>query len=72
MNGETLTPVTVQTSVNDGTTTAITGGSLQEGAHVVTGVVQTAAATSQQPGGGSPLMPQRPRRTGGAAGGGGR
>ena len=72
MNGETLTPVTVQTSVNDGTTTAITGGSLQEGAHVVTGVVQTAAATSQQPGGGSPLMPQRPRRTGGPAGGGGR
>jgi len=72
MNGETLTPVTVQTSVNDGTTTAITGGSLQEGARVVTGVVQTAAATTQPSAGGSPLMPQRPRRTGGAAGGGGR
>jgi HlyD family secretion protein len=69
LSGEALKPVTVQTSVNDGTTTAITGGDLQEGARIVTGVAQTAAATMPQPSSGSPLMPQRPRRTGGAGGG---
>jgi HlyD family secretion protein len=72
LSGETLKPVTVQAGVNDGTTTAITGGDLQEGARIVTGVVQTATAPTAQPSSGSPLMPQRPRRTGGAASGGGR
>jgi HlyD family secretion protein len=71
LNGESLKPVVVQTSVNDGTTTAIVGGDLQDGAHIVTGVVQAATA-SAQPSSASPLMPQRPRRTGGTSGGGGR
>jgi HlyD family secretion protein len=64
LNGETLTPVRVETGVDDGTTTAIVGGDLQEGARVVTGAAQAATATAQ-PSSASPLMPQRPRRTGG-------
>ena len=57
-----------ETGVDDGTTTAIVGGDLPEGARVVTGAAQAATATAQ-PSGASPLMPQRPRR---AAGGGAR
>ena len=67
LNGETLTSVRVETGVDDGTTTAIVGGDLGEGARVVTGVVQATAATTQ-PSSGSPLMPQRPRRTGSGGG----
>src|SRR6185436_6537237 len=37
LNGETLTSVRVETGVDDGTTTAIVGGDLSEGARVVTG-----------------------------------
>jgi HlyD family secretion protein len=44
LNGETLKAVRVETGVNDGTTTAIIGGDLQEGARVVTGAAQTASA----------------------------
>ena len=64
LSGETLHPVRVETGVNDGTTTAIVGGELQEGARVVTGAAQATAATPSQPSSGSPLMPQRPRRSG--------
>jgi HlyD family secretion protein len=71
LSGESLRPVKVETGVNDGTTTAIVGGELQDGARVVTGMAQ-AAATTAQPSSASPLMPQRPRRAGGAAGGGAR
>jgi len=70
--GASLRPVTVQVGVNDGTTSAVTGGDLQEGARVVTGAAQAAAAASSS---GSPLVPQRPRRPGGgqpAQGGGAR
>jgi HlyD family secretion protein len=67
LNGETLTAVRVEIGVDDGTTTAIVGGDLREGARVVTGVAQATAATAQ-PSSASPLMPQRPRRSG--AGGG--
>jgi HlyD family secretion protein len=52
----------VQTGINDGTTTAITGGDLREGARVVTGV--RAAGTTAARSGGSPLIPQRPGRSG--------
>jgi HlyD family secretion protein len=67
LSGETLTAVRVQTGVDDGTTTAIVGGDLKEGARVVTGVVQATTATTQ-PSSGSPLMPQRPRRSGSGGG----
>ena len=67
LNGETLTSVRVETGVDDGTTTAIVGGDLSEGARVVTGVVQTTTTTAQ-PSSASPLMPQRPRRSGGGGG----
>jgi HlyD family secretion protein len=67
LSGETLTSVRVETGVDDGTTTAIVGGDLKEGARVVTGVVQTTTATTQ-PSSGSPLMPQRPRRSGSGGG----
>jgi len=67
LNGETLTSVRVETGVDDGTSTAIVGGGLSEGARVVTGVVQTTTTTAQ-PSSGSPLMPQRPRRSGSGGG----
>ena len=67
LNGETLTSVRVETGVDDGTTTAIVGGDLSEGARVVTGVVQTTTTTAQ-PSSASPLMPQRPRRSGSGGG----
>jgi HlyD family secretion protein len=67
LSGETLTSVRVETGVDDGTTTAIVGGDLREGARVVTGAAQAAAATAQ-PSSASPLMPQRPRRSGGGGG----
>ena len=62
--GESLRPVPVQASVNDGTTTAITGGELKEGARVVTGAAQPAPPASPAPASGWPLVPQRPRRPG--------
>ena len=68
LNGDSLTAVRVQTGVDDGTTTAIVGGDLQEGARVVTGAAQVAATTTAQPSSASPLMPQRPRRTGSGGG----
>jgi len=63
LSGESLSAVRVETGVDDGTTTAIVGGDLQEGARVVTGAAQAATATAQ-PTSASPLMPQRPRRAG--------
>ena len=63
LSGESLSAVRVETGVDDGTTTAIVGGDLQEGARVVTGAAQAATATAQ-PSSASPLMPQRPRRAG--------
>ena len=68
LNGDSLTAVRVQTGVDDGTTTAIVGGDLKEGARVVTGAAQVAATTAAQPSSASPLMPQRPRRTGSGGG----
>jgi HlyD family secretion protein len=58
-----LVRVPVQTSVNDGTTTALTGGDLQEDAQVVTaaGTAQAAAPATQNSG--SPLLPQRMNRS---------
>ena len=52
----------VQTGINDGTMTAITGGDLREGARVVTGV--GVAGTTAAQSSGSPLIPQRPGRSG--------
>jgi len=57
-----LRRVAVQTGVNDGTVTAITGGDLKEGARVVTGVAAASATASRSSG--SPLIPQRPGRSG--------
>jgi HlyD family secretion protein len=57
-----LRRTTVQTGINDGTTTAITGGDLREGAQVVTGVAATGTTAARS--GGSPLIPQRPGRSG--------
>jgi HlyD family secretion protein len=68
LNGDSLTAVRVQTGLDDGTTTAIVGGDLQEGSRVVTGAAQVAATTTAQPSSASPLMPQRPRRTGSGGG----
>jgi HlyD family secretion protein len=56
-----LRRVAVQTGVNDGTVTAITGGDLEEGARVVTGVPAASASASRSSG--SPLIPQRPGRS---------
>jgi HlyD family secretion protein len=67
LNSESLTAVPVETGVDDGTTTAIVGGDLREGARVVTGAAQ-AATTAAQPSSASPLMPQRPRRSGSGGG----
>ncbi len=50
--------VRVQTGINDGTTTAVTGEGLDEGARVVTSVAAAAAATANGATG-SPLLPQR-------------
>jgi hypothetical protein len=57
-----LARVPVETGINDGTTTAVIGGPLQDGAHVVTAVAARAAAATAPPGTGSPLLPQRPNR----------
>jgi hypothetical protein len=56
-----LTRIPVEPGINDGTTTAVAGGALQEGSQVVTAVAAKAAATTTQ-GAGSPLLPQRPNR----------
>jgi HlyD family secretion protein len=60
-----LSRVRAQFGISDGTTTAVEGGDLQEGAAVVTGVATpaTAAAPSSN---GSPLLPRRPGQRGGA------
>jgi HlyD family secretion protein len=50
--------VRVQTGINDGTTTAVRGEGLNEGARVVTSVAAAAAATANGATG-SPLLPQR-------------
>lgn len=54
----------VETGVSDGTTVAVTGGELREGARVVTGQAASATASAAPSGGTSPLVPQRPRRSG--------
>jgi HlyD family secretion protein len=56
-----LTRVPVQPGINDGTTTAVAGGALQEGSRVVTAIAADAATAPTQ-GSGSPLLPQRPNR----------
>lgn len=56
-----LARVAVDADINDGTTTAVRGGALQEGAQVVTAVAAATGATSQASG--SPLLPQRPTRS---------
>jgi HlyD family secretion protein len=63
--GESLRPVRVELGVNDGTSTAIVGGDLQEGARVVTGAARPATASTSPATSGSPLVPQRPGRAGG-------
>jgi HlyD family secretion protein len=59
-----LQAATVETGVSDGTTVAVTGGELREGARVVTGQTAPATASAAPAGGTSPLVPQRPRRSG--------
>lgn len=58
-----LRAVPVELGVNDGTTTAVTGGGLRDGMRVVTGTAPAGAVTSTS-NSGSPFMPQRPRRSG--------
>ena len=58
-----LARVPVETSINDGTVTAVTGGILQEGAQIVTAVAAQSATPSTAQGSGSPLLPQRPNRS---------
>jgi HlyD family secretion protein len=62
-----LARVQVQLGVNDGTTTAVIGGQLEEGAQVVT-AVPSAATASAAPASGSPLLPQRMNRNRGQGG----
>jgi len=69
--GESLRPVRVEPGVNDGTSTAIVGGDLEDGARVVTGAAPTEAVAASSSTSGSPLVPQRPRRTGGQRSGAG-
>ena len=57
-----LMRVPVETGINDGTTTAVSGGGLQEGAQIVTAVAAQSATASTRQGTGSPLIPQRPNR----------
>jgi HlyD family secretion protein len=52
---EGLRQVPVKTAVNDGTTTAVVGGGLREGARVVTGAAANAAASVASS---SPLLPR--------------
>jgi HlyD family secretion protein len=63
-----LQRVRVDVGINDGTSTAITGGELREGAQIVTGVAAAQTNTTQQRPG-SPLIPQRPTRNRAAPGG---
>ena len=63
-----LRRVPVQTGINDGVTTAITGGDLREGAKVVTGLKAGAGATRAAASSASPLLPQRPGRTASSTG----
>ncbi len=58
-----LVRVRVETGIDDGTTTAVTGERLKEGARVVTSVTRAAAGTAN-PATGSPLLPQRRARPG--------
>jgi HlyD family secretion protein len=70
--GASLRPVRVELGVNDGTSTAVVGGDLQDGARVVTGAARTDAVKASTSSIGSPLVPQRPRRSGGQGSGGAR
>jgi hypothetical protein len=56
-----LTRLRVQTGVDDGTTTAVTGGDLEEGMQVVT-AAGTPGTASAAPAARSPLLPQRRAR----------
>jgi HlyD family secretion protein len=58
-----LARVPVEPGINDGTTTAVSGGTLQEGAQIVTAVAAQSASVAAPQGSGSPLLPQRPNRT---------
>jgi len=55
-----LTRHLVETGLNDGTTTAVVGGELQEGEQVITSAAATASAAAAPASSGSPLIPQRP------------
>jgi HlyD family secretion protein len=57
-----LTRVPVETGINDGTITAVTGGTLKEGAQVVTAVAAQSAAAPTGASSRSPLLPQRQNR----------
>jgi HlyD family secretion protein len=65
-----LAPVRVKTLVSDGAVTAIADGSLDDQAHVVTGLV-TSATAQAAPASSSPLMPSFQRRNAGSGQGGG-
>ncbi len=58
-----IKPVKVTTGLNDGVSTEILTGDIQEGAEVVTGTV-IATAEQKNAAGGSPFMPTPPRRGG--------
>lgn len=62
-----IRPVRVQTGISDGTSTAIVGGDLADGAQIVTGMASASAAQTTT----SPLLPFGGRRPGGASGTGG-
>lgn len=61
-----IRPVRVQTGISDGTTTAITGGDLADGAQIVTGMAAASTGAAQTT---SPLLPFGGRRPGGNNGG---
>lgn len=67
-----LQVVDVRVGISDGANVAVSGGGLQEGVVVATGMVQTVAAVAAPPAGGNPLIPQFGRGRGGFGGGGNR
>lgn len=62
-----LEPVRIRTGLSDGTTVAVLGGPLTEGAQIVTNAT-TGQTTAAAPTTASPLMPTMPRRPGGGGG----
>jgi HlyD family secretion protein len=54
-----LKPVRLRLGITDGTSTEVTGGELEPGMEVVTGVVVAGARSTPATGSGNPLMPQR-------------